>query len=194
MGSPPLVSYASLRVRFQMRPDTSIEQSLPSLQEQLLLEQQRLKKNEPYSGDPFDELLSAQAEPTRPSDRAAWRSGIIFIILCAFFLVLLLVLAILLLAIFARCSMRPPHSTSNGTHGIPSFTTASATLNSRRPPSSVLVSPLHHHQNHNYQRCGSSPTIPQAINTPCHSLLLNFPRSSGISATGDDLSLDSSAV
>ncbi|KAM7538365.1 hypothetical protein Aperf_G00000074670 [Anoplocephala perfoliata] len=194
MGSPPLVSYASLRVRFQTRLDTSIEQSFPSLQEQLLMEQQRLKNNEPYLADLFDESLSVQAEPTRSSDRAPWRSSIIFIILCAFFLVLLLVLAILLLAIFARCSMRPPPSASNDTRGIPSFTTASATLTSRRPLSSLLVSPLHHHQNHNYQRCGSSPTLPYTINTPCHSLPLNFPRSPGISASGDDLSLNSSAV
>ncbi|VDL57857.1 unnamed protein product, partial [Hymenolepis diminuta] len=195
MGTPPLISYASLRIRFQMRVDEIIDKSFPSLQEQLLLEQHQLQNNEAYPSDLFTEYTSGRAESTQSSDSTVWRSGMIFIILCVFFLVLLLILATLLLAIFTRRTLRPSTLNTHCPAGIPIVTTTSAPITFRHAPSALLVSPLHHHQNHNYQRSGSSPTLPTAVPTPCHTLPLNYHlRHSEICASGGDLSLDSSAV
>ncbi|VUZ51926.1 unnamed protein product, partial [Hymenolepis diminuta] len=151
MGTPPLISYASLRIRFQMRVDEIIDKSFPSLQEQLLLEQHQLQNNEAYPSDLFTEYTSGRAESTQSSDSTVWRSGMIFIILCVFFLVLLLILATLLLAIFTRRTLRPSTLNTHCPAGIPIVTTTSAPITFRHAPSALLVSPLHHHQNHNYQ-------------------------------------------
>ncbi|VDO16232.1 unnamed protein product [Rodentolepis nana] len=195
MGTPPLNSYASLRVRFQLRSDETVGKSFPSLQEQLLLEQQQLQNNEPYPSDLFDDYAPGRTESSQSPDRNAWRFSIIFIILCAFFLILLLIMAILLLAIFTRRTLLLPSLNAHCPTRIPIVTTASAPITFRHAPSALLVSPLHHHQNHNYQRCGSSPTLPTAASTSCHTLPYNYhQRHSGIRASGDDLSLDSSAV
>ncbi|KAL5968316.1 Protocadherin alpha-10 [Taenia solium] len=186
LGTPSLVSYANLRVRFQMRQNPPVKADFPSLKEQLLLQR---RQQQHQTADPFEEHGTLQAESTRSLDRTSWRSSVIFIILCAFFLVLLLFLAVLLLAVFIRRSLHPlsPY--------IPATTATSAlsaTATSRRAPMTLFISPMHHHQNPNYQLSGSSPTLPLAV-TPCHTLPHSLPQISGLSGSGD-LSIDSSAV
>ncbi|VDM32506.1 unnamed protein product [Hydatigera taeniaeformis] len=184
-GTPSLISYANLRVRFQMRSNSEVKADFPSLKEQLILQR---RQQHHQTADPYEEYRGLQAETTRSFDRTTWRSSVVFIILCAFFLVLLLFLAVLLLAIFIRRSLHPlsPYISTTTSSSV------TATTASRRAPLALFISPMHHHQNPNYQLSGSSLTLPLPV-TPCHTLPHNLPQTSGLCGSGD-LSIDSSAV
>nr|CDS17036.1 protocadherin 8 [Echinococcus granulosus] len=186
LGTPSLASYANLRVRFQVRSNGNLEADFPSLKEQLFLQRWQQQHQ---TADPFEEYGALQADLTRSFNRTTWRSSVVFIILCAFFLILLLLLAVLLLAIFIRRSLHPLSPYSPTTTTASALTAAAA---SRRVPMTLFVSPMHHHQNPNYQLSGSSFTLPLPI-TPSHTLPHDLPQTSGLSGSGD-LSIDSSAV
>lgn len=173
MGMPPLVSYATLRLRFQVRINHD-NFEFPSILEQM--QQQNVGHS---ISSLFDEHGGARTEELS-REGGNRRTNLVFVIFCALFLIVLLFLTVVVLVIFGRRSR-------------PSLTVppAAAPTNIR---SIVQIPPAPHHpflQSHCHQRSAlPAPVLPYhtlAVATP-----ISTPTCTFVEAC--NLSVDSSTV